>query len=186
MFGTHGLRGTSIAAIARRLGLTDSGVHHYFPTKDALVDAVIERAVQLQTTQMQSLVRPGGLEAIRNMAGWGEILEQTPELVALQVVLSTEAILDNSAIGDQIRRRYDAVQDLAAGLIREGIERGEIRADIDADWEASSLIAYLDGIRLQWLYSDRQLPVADRVRQYFDLVVHRLERGDSKRTHRPR
>jgi hypothetical protein len=126
---------------------------------------------------MQALVEPGGLEAIRRMSEWGAIVQETPELVALQIILSSEAILEHSGVSDLVKRRYNAIQNLAAGLIREGIDRGEIRSDVDADWEASGIIAYLDGIRLQWFYADHQLPIADAVRHYFDLLVDRLTRG---------
>jgi AcrR family transcriptional regulator len=174
LFGTRGVRGTSIAAVAARLGLTDAGVHHYFPTKRALVEAVIERALALQMDQMQAIVAPGGLAAFKGFREWGAVVEKTPELVALQVILSSDAILTDSIVRKQIVRRYTAVHDLATGLIREGMQRGEIRRDIDAGWEASALIAYLDGIRLQWFYSRRQLPLAETVRHYVDLVVDRL------------
>ena len=174
LFGARGLRGTSIGAVAERLGLTDSGVLHYFPTKDALIDAAVDRALERQTSQMRALVEPGGLEAIKQMAEWGAIVEETPELVALQVILSSEAILENSTVAQQVKRRYAAIHELAAGLIRQGIDRGEIRADTDADWEASAIIAYLDGIRLQWFYSNRQLPIAQAVRHYFELLVDRI------------
>jgi hypothetical protein len=70
--------------------------------------------------------------------------------------------------------RYAGLHDIAVGLIRQAIERGEVRPDVDADWEASALIAYLDGIRLQWLYSDRSLPMRDHVRRYFDTVIDRI------------
>jgi AcrR family transcriptional regulator len=179
LFSTRGLRGTSIGAIAERLNLTDSGVLHYFPNKDALIGAVIARAVERQTSQMQNLVEPGGLEAIRRMSEWGAIVQETPELVALQIILSSEAILEHSSVADLVKRRYTAIQNLAAGLIREGIGLGEIRSDIDADWEASGIIAYLDGIRLQWFYSDQRLPIADAVRHYFVLLVDRITRGVS-------
>ena len=174
LFGARGLRGTSIGAVAARLGLTDSGVLHYFPTKDALIDAAVDRALERQTSQMRALVEPGGLEAIERMSEWGAIVEETPELVALQVILSSEAILENSTVAQQVKRRYAAIHELAAGLIRQGIDRGEIRADTDADWEASAIIAYLDGIRLQWFYSNRQLPIAQAVRHYFELLVDRI------------
>ena len=174
LFGARGLRGTSIGAVAERLGLTDSGVLHYFPTKDALIDAVVDRALERQTSQLRALVEPGGLEAIKRMSEWGAIVEETPELVALQVILSSEAILENSTVAQQVKRRYAAIHELAAGLIRQGIDRGEIRADTDADWEASAIIAYLDGIRLQWFYSNRQLPIAQAVRHYFELLVDRI------------
>jgi hypothetical protein len=54
------------------------------------------------------------------------------------------------------------------------VERGEIRVDIDADREASALISYLDGVRLQWFYPGRQLPIAAHVRHDFALLVERL------------
>jgi AcrR family transcriptional regulator len=176
IFGARGLRGTTIGAIAKRLGLTDAGVMHYFQTKGALIDAVLERAAQQQAHQLKSLVEPGGLEALRRFAAWGEVVEQTPELTAFQIMLSAEAILDDSPVGDWVVRRYAAVHDFAAGLVHEGIERGEIRPDVDADWEASALVAFLDGIRLQWFYSGRELPIDRAVRRYVELLVERITR----------
>lgn len=174
LFGSRGLRGTSIAAVADRAGLTDAGLLHHFPSKAALIDAVVERSAQLQAERMRELVAPGGLDALRRMAAWGEVVEQTPELAAVQVVLSADAILKDSPVRDTIERRYAAVHDLAAALIREGIDRGQIRPDVDADWEARSLVAFLDGIRLQWFYSGRQLPIADLTRRYFEALVARV------------
>jgi AcrR family transcriptional regulator len=176
LFGARGIRGTSIAAIADRLGLTDGGVLYHFPTKSSLLDAVLERSVELQVSRMRALVEPGGLEAIRGLSAWGSVVEETPELTALSIVIGTEAILEDSSVRDWVVRRYAAVHDLGAGLIREGIERGEIREDVDADWEASALIAFLDGIRLQWFYSERRLPIGDVVERYVDLLVERLTR----------
>ena len=34
------------------------------------------------------------------MSVWGEVMERTPELLALQVVIGTDAILDDSPVGD--------------------------------------------------------------------------------------
>src|SRR5262249_49582257 len=46
LFGARGLRGTTIAAIAREVGLTDAGVLHHFPTKFAIIEAALERGLQ--------------------------------------------------------------------------------------------------------------------------------------------
>lgn len=174
MFGRRGLRGTSIAAVAAEVGLTDAGVLHHFPTKKALIDAVITRSAELQVKQMRELVAPGGLEAIRQMAAWGEVVADAPELAALMAVLSTEALLEDSPVKETIIRRYEAVHDLASGLIREGIARGEIRPDVNADDEAVEIIAFMDGLRLQWLYSSHKLPIAELNRSFFDRLVERI------------
>ncbi len=174
LFGSRGFKGTTIAAIAERVGLTDAGVLHHFPTKSVLIEAALERGLLLQTTRMQELLEPGGLEAIRRMRNWGSIVEESPELTSLQIVMSTEGIALDSPVRDYVQQRYANLHELIVGLIRQGVDRGEIRPGVDADWEASALIAYLDGIRLQWFYSDNRLSLITAVQRYFDLLVERL------------
>jgi AcrR family transcriptional regulator len=174
LFAARGFTATTIAAIAARVGLTDAGVLHHFPTKAALIEAALERELRLQVSRMRELLAPGGLEAIKNMASWGSTIEESPELVSLPIAMSAEGIRAESPIHDYVLRRYANLHELVIGLIRQGIERGEIRPDVDADWEASALIAYLDGIRLQWVYSKRQAPVTTAIQRYFDLLVQRL------------
>ncbi|MDE0802135.1 MAG: TetR/AcrR family transcriptional regulator [Acidimicrobiales bacterium] len=41
-FGTSGIDGTSLDAIARDLGMTKQAILYWYPSKDALVDAVID------------------------------------------------------------------------------------------------------------------------------------------------
>jgi AcrR family transcriptional regulator len=174
LFGARGLRGTTIAAIAHQVGLTDAGVLHHFSTKSAIIEAALERGLQQELEQMQEMLAPGGLEAISRMAQWGAVVEQNPEFTQLQIVLSAEGLGADSPFHAYQSRRYANVHNLVIELIREGVDRGEIRAGIDADWEASAVIAYLDGIRIQWFYSGRQLPLADAVRHYFEQLIDRL------------
>jgi hypothetical protein len=77
-------------------------------------------------------------------------------------------------VRDYVQQRYENLHDLIVGLIRQGVDRGEIRPDVDADWEASALVAYLDGIRLQLFYSGNRLSLEAAVQRYFDLLVERL------------
>jgi AcrR family transcriptional regulator len=174
LFGSRGFRGTTIAAIAERVGLTDAGVLHHFPTKSVLIEAALERGLLLQTTRMRELLEPGGLEAIRRMRDWGSIMEEGPELSSLQIVMSTEGIASDSPVRDYVQQRYTNLNELIVGLIRQGIDRGEIRPDVDVDWEATALVAYLDGMRLQWFYSSDRLSLKAAVQRYFDLLVGRL------------
>jgi len=174
LFGSRGLKGTTIAAVAQRVGLTDAGVLHHFPTKSALIEAALERGLIMQIDRIRQLLEPGGLEAIRRMRAWGSIVEASPELMSLQVVVSSEGIAPDSPARTYLRERYTKMHDLIATPIRQGIERGEIRPDIDADWEASTLVAYLDGIRLQSLYAHDRPSLPASVERYFDLLVGRF------------
>ena len=139
-----------------------------------LARATITIAFQRQIERMRHLLAPGGLAAIRNMAAWGSVVEETPEFAAFQVTTSHEGTRPDSPLHPQVVRRYAALQAMVVGLIREGVERGEVRPDVDADWEASAVIAYLDGIRLQWFYSGRTMPLAAHVARYVELMVERI------------
>src|SRR5689334_8097888 len=46
LFAEHGVSGTSLQMIADRLGVTKAAVYHQFPTKDEIVLAVIEPALE--------------------------------------------------------------------------------------------------------------------------------------------
>ena len=46
LFADCGYASTSLRDIAERLGLSKAALHHYFPSKDALLDALIEPALQ--------------------------------------------------------------------------------------------------------------------------------------------
>lgn len=56
-FGTHGYDGTSIRHLAATVGIKESSVYKHFPSKQAILDAVLERA----RTQMSSLAATLGL-----------------------------------------------------------------------------------------------------------------------------
>ncbi|WP_433360483.1 TetR/AcrR family transcriptional regulator [Actinoplanes sp. CA-142083] len=46
LFAEHGVSGTSLQMIADRLGVTKAAVYHQFPTKDEIVLAVIDPALE--------------------------------------------------------------------------------------------------------------------------------------------
>lgn len=81
LFARHGYRGTTIARIAREVGLTDAGVLHHYPTKADLLWAVVDMFEDLQRDRVVALLEPGGLTAIRNLAHWGPIIEERPDIV---------------------------------------------------------------------------------------------------------
>src|SRR5262245_47759423 len=174
LFSARGFKGTTLAAVAAQVGLTDAGVLHHFASKEALVQAVLDRDLERRIAQMNELVELGGLAAIKRLSAWGSTVEQTPELTGLLIVLNAEGIAQGSPSHQYIVQRYKNLEDLIAGLIRQGIDNGEIRADVDADWEASALVAYFDGIRFQWYYSGRRLPVGAAVERYIELLIDRL------------
>src|SRR5262245_24423616 len=129
LFATHGYQGTTVVAIDDAVGMSDAGVLHHFPTKRAIFGAVVQLFGDLQADRFAAMVEPGGLEAIRNLAGWGAIMEERPDLLRLQVLLSAEGIIESSDLHEYWRDRYRDLPVVLGGLFEQAIAAGEIRSD---------------------------------------------------------
>jgi AcrR family transcriptional regulator len=174
LFGSRGYRATSISSIAADVGITDAGVLHHFPTKLDIFWAVVDVFIEQQIGPFIDFVAPGGLEAIRNLGRWGEVMEERPEMIALQVLLTAEGIGVHSELHDYYIQRNRDLRDVIVALFADGIARGEIRADCEPETEAMALLAYLDGARIQWVYSEGQHSIARGCRAYVDRLVARI------------
>jgi AcrR family transcriptional regulator len=171
LFATRGYRRTTIAAIAREVGLTDAGVLYHFPTKAELFSAVVDYYGSLQLERFNELIAPGGLQAFQNLAEWGTVMEERPDLVGLQVLLSAEAVSGEDEIHRYFAQRYDALRSVLASVLDEAIRNGEVDPSVDAEFEATSLMTFLDGIRLQWLYAPDRVSITRSLKAYVDRAV---------------
>src|SRR6185503_2104242 len=142
-------RGTSVAAVAERAGVTDAGVLYHFGTKDELLLAVLADHDRRYEDVLRATMAPGGLAALQGLRDWGVEMEAQRELQALYVVLSAEHMGDGSPTHDYFRARYARVLRLFTRLFAEAARRAELRADLDPAAEASNLLAVLEGLRLQ-------------------------------------
>lgn len=173
LFSTSGARGTSVAAVAARVGITDAGVLYHFKTKEHLLLGVLDeygRAVQAEITRAG--VR--GIGLLRMVREWGAGMEARPEISALLIVLTAEHLTVDSSVRRALQARYRKGIERYETAFAEAAAAGDLRADLDARHEAASLIAHLDGIRLQWFLSDRSFSMADSVRRYVDDTLARL------------
>lgn len=173
LFGRHGYRGTSIAAVARGVGLTDAGVLYHFRTKEELLLGVLEehgREVE------EGLERAGleGIDLLRLVREWGVGMEARPEISSLLILITTEHLTADSPTRRFVQASYDRIRGRYVEAFAAAAARGDLRADLDPDQEASALVAHMDGIRLQWFLSDRAVSMATSVRAYVDGVLERL------------
>jgi len=173
LFAARGFRGTSIAAVASEVGLTDAGVLHHFPTKRALLASVLERSTLDSLADAREVFAPGGVEALRRLAEWGTVMERQPHQTGLEITLGAESLDADADLHEFFRTRYRTLQRWLRRAIETGIERQELRADTDARAESTSLIAFLDGIRLQWYFGAVD-SLADEVRAHVLHVIDRL------------
>ncbi|MFE1547431.1 TetR/AcrR family transcriptional regulator [Streptomyces sp. NPDC058718] len=167
----RGYRGATLGSVAERVGLTQQGLLHYFPTKETLLIAVLEERDRWDTS--------GG----RDRENWRlDLLESLVEYNAMRpgIVQTFSALLGESVTDEHPAReffteRYGQVRSSMADVLR--LEFGErLPSGLTPERAAPLLTAVLDGLQYQWLLDPSAVDMPDAFRDFL-----RLLRGDDPR-----
>ncbi|GAB3736916.1 TetR/AcrR family transcriptional regulator [Nocardiopsis nanhaiensis] len=144
-FAVSGFRGSSLAAVAQRVGLSQQGLLHHFPSKEALLVAVIERRDEVDSAEFDDLGDPARLTEIV------ELNSARPGLVRLYALLSAEGTTGDHPAAAYFTDRFDRLRNRIADSLRDGRD-GPLPSGATPEQAAALLTAAMDGLQLQWLY----------------------------------
>ncbi len=173
LFATHGYRGTTVEAVAEKVGISDAGVLYHFNSKADLLLAVLAHHDQRWAAMVAESWAKGLERSLRRVREWGVEMERDPDLTALFVTLSAEHLRDDSATNAYFRARYKVVIGGYEEMFEAAIRAGLICPDTDVRAESAALAAMLDGLRLQLFFVDG-FSLADAVRRYVITTIERL------------
>lgn len=153
LFSTAGYRGTSIALVAEKADLSQSGLLHHFPNKAALLAAVLEHREAedgrfLAGTDDRPPLGWAAFDALTSLVARNST---RPELVGLFVRLSAEATESGHPAHAWLHDHYTSTRNWLTDAIRDGQLRGEIHPDAPVAVLVRLTIAALDGLQQQWL-----------------------------------
>ncbi|MFF8955568.1 TetR/AcrR family transcriptional regulator [Streptomyces sp. NPDC014894] len=163
----RGYRGASLGAVAERVGLTQQGLLHYFPTKEALLVAVLEERDQWDTAAA----------AARSPDTWRlELLASLVEYNAMRggVVQTFSALLGESVTEDHPARdfftgRYDQVRAHMTDVLRAEFGE-ELAGGLTPEQAAPLLTAVMDGLQYQWLLDPEAVDMPAAFRDFLTLL----------------
>ncbi|MCI2957972.1 TetR/AcrR family transcriptional regulator [Agromyces atrinae] len=159
-----GYRGASLAGIAERAGVTQSGLLHHFGSKEDLLLAVLDEHGRHDDALLARPLGRGGLGVI---AGLRDLLAEYANdrvSVRLFVVLVAESTSPEHPGHAYMRDRYEKLRNRLVGSLLVGVDRGEFAADADLESLSTGLIALMDGVQLQWVYNSAiDMPAAFEV-----------------------
>jgi AcrR family transcriptional regulator len=165
VFSTAGFHKGSLRDVADRVGISQAGLLHHFPSKERLAQAVLTWRDDGAVAYLGD-PPPTGADLLRGLVGLADYNSRTPELVELHVILSGEAASADHPLHEYFVRRYERV----FGMIRTAFEAaegdGQLRPGVDCGTAARTLIALMDGLQVQWLLHREAVDMAGDLRRY--------------------
>jgi AcrR family transcriptional regulator len=178
LVAARGLKGLSVARVARKVGLVPSAIYRHFPGRDGLLDAMI------------ALIRE------RLNGNVARVLEQSPdadERLRLLLLAHVGMIRENKGIlriafSDDLHmgnaRRKAAVHDMVAGylikvaaIVSQGQQEGRFREDLDPAAVSVMFLGLIQPAAILWSLSRGRFDVVRQVERAWPVFVAAISKA---------
>ncbi|MET8169712.1 TetR/AcrR family transcriptional regulator [Streptomyces sp. NPDC005329] len=158
----RGYRGASLAAVAERVGLTQQGLLHHFPTKDALLVAVLQERDQWDAV-------PDTRWRMDLLASLVEYNAMRPGIIQTFSALLGESVTEGHPAREYFTERYTRVRASMAAVLRT--EYGDrLPNGLTPERTAPLLVAVMDGLQYQWLLDPDSVDMPGAFRDFLRLL----------------
>ena len=146
VFADKGAEGTSLRAIAEKIGVSHAALLHYFGSREELLVEVLREGERRRSDPRAKR------EVVGMMVRAAERNVTIPGFVALYTTLLAGSLeADKEYSREFFSARFARIRGELAELIRSGQEQGTIRGGIEPAAMAALVIAASDGLQIQWL-----------------------------------
>lgn len=159
VFNQQGYVGSSLTDLMRATGLEKGGIYNHFSNKEQLALEAFEYSLSLLEQSMRQALqeKKHALDRLLALLKYFQgIIEDPPVEGGCPILnLAVEADDTNPILRTRARQAMDQLQETLRRIIIRGIERQELRADIDIETWITTCIATMEGaIMLSKLYQD--------------------------------
>ncbi|MFC9682146.1 TetR/AcrR family transcriptional regulator [Streptomyces sp. NPDC056948] len=158
----RGYRGASLTSVAERVGLTQQGLLHHFPTKEALLVAVLQDRDRWDAM-------PAGRLRLDLLASLVEYNAMRPAIIQTFSALLGESVTEDHPARGYFTERYVGVRAGMAEVLRA--EYGDrLPSGLTPERAAPLLVAILDGLQYQWLLDPESVDMPSAFRDFLTLL----------------
>jgi AcrR family transcriptional regulator len=173
VFNRQGYEATSIGDLARELGLTKSAIYHHVPSKEALLAAALDEALDGLAAAIDDAA-----DAALTTSAYDRLraaVRQSVEILAdhLPAVTLLLRVRGNSAVELAALERRRLIDLKLAGLVQAAVDEGSLRADIAPELISRLLFGLVNSL-VEWYRPDGPVSVEDLSRSIVDLAFEGL------------
>jgi AcrR family transcriptional regulator len=162
----HGLQATRIEQIAERADISQTTFFNYFPSKADLVDALVDRLLDVLDVVLDEADASGASAPDRVRV----IFAASADLEGLQQQLVRDLIAEALRSPTKSRGSMDRMRTTFRDILSAGQAEGQVRDDQPAEALADAVVGLYTGVVVRWT-ADERYPVSDRLRTMADLAA---------------
>lgn len=148
VFARSGFHAATLREIAERVGISQGAVLHHFGDKTAVLTALLDRRDEIARTFFTG---PRGIDTLLAAVEVIHSNVQERSTVEVYCTLSAESTSPGHPAHDYFVNRYEYNRSVLDDALTTLRAQGQLAAGTDIAAAASSALALMDGIQLQWL-----------------------------------
>lgn len=152
LFNERGYDATSVADLARELGLSKSAIFHHVSSKEDLLAAALDEALEGLTAAAESASAASTASAHERLRA--TVAESVRILAAhLPAVTLLLRVRGNSEVEQRALQRRRVIDEKLAGLVRQAAADGDIRGDIEPELVSRLIFGTVNSL-VEWYRPD--------------------------------
>jgi AcrR family transcriptional regulator len=155
LVASEGVKRLSIAAVARRVGLVPSGIYRHFPSKDAMLDAVLD----LLDAKLQANVEAARKETSDSLHRLHDLFRRHIRFIREgrafpRIIFSEEAVAARPQRKDRMWRIMGDYLAQIERMVREGQQQGHIDRQLQPGTAAMLFLGLIVPAGVVWHLTD--------------------------------
>ena len=133
LLGDKNIQNISVSEIAQTAGIGKGSIYYYFPSKDSIVDALVERNYEKPLETAKNLAKQTSISPFTRMAMIFQACRNSSTEFRAQDETKTSDAKEDAFIRQKyMKHLISEMKPVLTEIIRQGIEQGEIYFDYPA------------------------------------------------------
>lgn len=180
VFGAKGFYNGSLQDVAEQVGMTHAGILHHFGSKNHLLLEVLKYRDDADVEDKAGKHIPDGEALFRHLIETAFRNENRPGIVQAYAVLSAESVTEEHPARGFFEERYRVLRGEIGQAFRTMCSEKGVPLSENVDHAASSILAVMDGLQVQWLLDPTQVTLGETSRYAIEVLVSHVLGTDWK------
>jgi len=176
LFAENGYQQTTIAEIAKMVGLAEGSIYEHFRGKEDILltipDVWVNRAIE--ELDLQLLGIQGAINKLRKFLWWYMHYIESEPLTAKVVFLFLKT--NPNFIQTEVYSNVKTFYAYLTKIFEEGCESGELTQDLNPFIARAAFLGTIEHLVIRWLLKDGTYSLFDNLEHIFNLLVEGLRK----------